>query len=200
MKKIGVSLFISFSLIFFLAVCSEYPTAPDQPNELSTPESDSSSGSNVTASSGIFRLVLTDKPADNVKYIYVKVDIIRVHKAPGNFIQVAEDVPEFDLLELKNNPQAIVETELEAGHYNQIRMSVESGRIIVDEEGVDMKYSLDVPSGEIKIPVQFQIEESGKVQITLDFDADKSIKVNKKGKNNNYRLRPVIKVTGVSYS
>lgn len=198
MKKIGVSLFISFFLIFFLVVCSKYPTAPDEP--VATMNTDSSSGSNVTASSGIFRLVLTDKPADNVKYIYVKVSIIRVHKAPGNFIEVAKDVPEFELLELKKNPQAIVETELEAGHYNQIRMSVESGRIIVDEEDVEMEYSLDVPSGEIKIPVQFQIEESGKVQITLDFDADKSIKVNKKGKNNEYRLRPVIKVTGVSYS
>lgn len=123
-----------------------------------------------------------------------------MHKAPGNFIVVSEEEQEYDLLELKNNPQEIVETDLEAGHYNQIRMSVVSGRIIVDEEGVEAEYELKVTSGEIKIPGQFRVEESGTVKIILDFDADKSIKVTKNKKKNIYRLRPVIKVENVRYS
>jgi len=198
MKKIGISLLISFSLIFFFTVCSKYPTAPDEP--LAAMTSDSSSDSNLTTTAGVFQLVLKDKPVDNAKNIYVTVDEIRVHKAPGNFIVVSEDVQEFDLLELKNNPQKIVEADLEAGHYNQIRMSIVSGRIIVDEEGVEAEYELKVPSEEIKIPVEFRIEESGTVNIILDFDADKSIKVTQNKKKNVYKLRPVIKVENVSYS
>jgi len=198
MKKIVISLFISFSLIFFFTVCSEYPTAPDEPVETMT--SNSSSDANVTTTVGVFRLVLKDKPVDNAKNIYVSINRIRVHKAPGNFIVVSEEEQEFDLLELKNNPQEIVETDLEAGHYNQIRMSVVSGRIIVDEEGVDTEYELKVPSNEIKVSVQFRVEESGTAKIILDFDADKSIKVTRNKKKNTYKLRPVIKVENVRYS
>lgn len=198
MKKIGISFFISFSLIFLFTHCSDYPTAPDNP--VATMTADSSSDSSTTTTAGVFQLVLKDKPVDNATNIYVTIDVIRVHKAPGNFIVVSEEEQEYDLLELKNNPEEIVETDLEAGHYNQIRMSVVSGRIIVDEEGVEAEYELQVTSGEIKIPVQFRVEESGTVKIILDFDADKSIKVTKNKKKNIYRLRPVIKVENVRYS
>ena len=198
MKRIGISLVISFSLIFFFTHCSKFPTGPDKPEV--TMSADSSSDSSTTAAAGVFQLVLKDKPVDNAINIYVTIDGIRVHKAPGNFIVVSEEEQEYDLLELKNNPEEIVETDLEAGHYNQIRMSVVSGRIIVDEEGVEAEYELKVTSGEIKIPVQFRVEESGTVKIILDFDADKSIKVTKNKKKNIYRLRPVIKVENVRYS
>jgi len=198
MKKNSLLLFISFSLILSFTVCSEYPTGPDKPTV--TPTSDPSSNSNVATTTGIFRLILKDKPVDEAKSIYVTIDRIRVHKAPGNFIVVLEEVREFDLLELKNNPQEIVDTDLEEGHYNQIRMSVVSGRIIVDEEGAEAEYELNIPSSEIKIPVQFKIEESGTVKIILDFEADKSIGVTKNKKKSIYKLRPVIKVENISYS
>ena len=57
-----------------------------------------------------------------------------------------------------------------------------------------------IPSSEIKIPVQFKIEESGTVKIILDFEADKSIGVTKNKKKSIYKLRPVIKVENISYS
>ena len=111
------------------------------------------------------------------------------------------DVREFDLLRLKRNPQLIVERQIKIGHYNQIRLSVISGRIVVDE-GVsrDVVYELKIPSGKIKIPIQLWIEESGVTKVTLDFDAEKSVKFHKRGKKNSYILRPVIKVVNVTTS
>ena len=104
------------------------------------------------------------------------------------------------LLELKNNPAPIAETELEAGFYNQIRLSVISGRVIVNEDEGEAENELKITSSDIKIPVHFEVEQDGLVQIILDFDAEKSIKVTKKGKKESYNLHPVIKVLGVSNS
>ncbi|MFQ6082676.1 MAG: DUF4382 domain-containing protein [Candidatus Aminicenantia bacterium] len=193
MKKIGALLIIPLFFILFLINCSNSPTSPDEAFLSSTPES----VSNQSARLGFLELTLKDKPIDNAQNIFVTINKIRVHKAaPANFIVVSEEEQEFDLLALKNNPTPIVETELEEGHYNQIRMSVVSGRIIID--GVE--YEMKVPSKEIKIPVQFEVKEKSTIQIILDFDAEKSIKVIKRGKKDSYILRPVIKVEGISYS
>jgi hypothetical protein len=111
---------------------------------------------------------------------------------------------DFDLLELINNPVPIVSADLEAGHYNQIRMNVIEGSIVfLEDDGlgglVEVPYDLKIPSNEIKIPVQFYIEASGETELILDFDAEKSIHITKQGKKDSYKLRPVIKVVGVNY-
>jgi len=113
---------------------------------------------------------------------------------------VSEKIREFDLLRLKRNPQLIVEKKLNVGHYTQIRLSVVSGKVIMDENGADVEYALKIPSGEIKIPIQLWIEEDVLTKVTLDFDAEKSVKFHKKGKKNEYTLRPVIKVLKVTIS
>jgi hypothetical protein len=123
---------------------------------------------------------------------------------PDEFIEVSDVEQEFELLELKNNPVPIVTAALDAGHYNQIRMNVVEGNIIfLEDDGlgglVEVSYDLKIPSNKIKIPVQFNIEDSGETQIILDFDAEKSIKITKQGKKDTYILRPVIKVVGVRY-
>jgi len=119
--------------------------------------------------------------------------------SPDNFIVISSTEQEFDLLYLKTNPTAIAQASLQAGHYNQIRMPIVSGRIVVTENGVDVEYPLDIPSSEVKIPVQFEIVSGGTTQIILDFDAEKSIHVVKKGKNDGYQLRPVVNVDKVNF-
>lgn len=123
---------------------------------------------------------------------------------PDEFIEVSDVEQTFDLLELKNNPTAIVTADLAAGHYNQIRMDVVSGSIVFFEDDgqggfVEVSYDLKIPSDEIKIPVQFTIEENGETEIILDFDAEKSIKVTEQGNKDSYKLRPVINVVSVSF-
>jgi hypothetical protein len=59
---------------------------------------------------------------------------------------------------------------------------------------------MKIPSNEIKIPVQLKLEENGRTEVVLDFDAEKSIQFHKKGKKNSYTLRPVIKVEKIKNS
>jgi hypothetical protein len=124
---------------------------------------------------------------------------------PDEFIVVSDVEQEFDLLDLKDNPVPIATASLEAGYYNQIRMDVIEGWIIfLEDDGqggfVELPPNdLKIPSNEIKIPVQFYIEAGGETELLLDFDAEESIHVTKQGKKDSYKLRPVIKVEGVSY-
>jgi hypothetical protein len=55
-----------------------------------------------------------------------------------------------------------------------------------------------VPSSEVKIPVMFIITDGNTTQITLDFEAEKSIHVVSAGGSEQYILRPVIRVERIS--
>ena len=199
MKKTNVFLFALFILgIFFWNSCSSPSSTEKTGSPLSSGSASQSSGSSGTTT-GTIQVTLKDKPLDNAKNIWITISQIRVHMAsPDSFIVISNTEQDFDLLYLKTNPTAIAQTSLQAGHYNQIRMPVVSGKIVFSESGVDVEYPLDVPSDEIKIPVQFEIMNGGTTQIILDFDAEKSIHVTKKGKNDSYNLRPVINVDKVN--
>jgi len=161
-------------------------------------ESPLSSGSSLSEEQGFFRLMLTDAPLDlsDVEAIYITVSEVAVKKASSdNYIVVLDEETEFELLELKDNPQPLVETYLEAGHYTGIRLVVESARIIIG--GVE--YELRVPSMEIKINVEFDVTEDGEVSVTLDFDAENSIHVAEAGQSGLFILKPVILVDDISY-
>jgi hypothetical protein len=148
---------------------------------------------------------MKDKPVADADQVWVTISNIVVHQAdPGQFIAIPDFEEKYDLLELKNNPVPIVTAELEAGYYNQIRMDVVEGSIVfLEDDGqgllVEVPYDLKIPSSEIKIPVEFNIEASGETQLILDFDAEESIHVTQQGNKDSYKLRPVIKVVGVSY-
>jgi len=198
MRKRSISLIFSLFLVLFMVHSCNSPESSDQLFLTSQSNSPSNSRSSVDVASGTIQLFLGDKPINEAEQINVEIDEIRVHMTELDvFITVSDVLQPFDLLELKNNPVPIATYDLEAGYYNQIRMSVVSGNIVF--EGED-PYDLKVPSDEIKIPVHFEIVENGTVSITLDFDAEKSIKVTKKGKKDEYILRPVIKVVGVEIS
>jgi hypothetical protein len=214
MKKISIILTI-FLLLAFVHFCSKSPTStetpelsseqsttsnPNQPSD-SDEDTDTERDTDTGTATGIFQIILTDNPLEDAKHVYVTIDQIRVHMASEEgWKVVSERIREFDLLRLKRNPQLIVEKKLSVGHYNQIRLSVVAGKVVIDEGGVDVEYALKIPSGEIKIPIQMWIEEDGKTQVTLDFDAEKSVKFHKKGKKNEFTLRPVIKVLKVTTS
>jgi hypothetical protein len=208
MKK-RISLVICFLFIVCFVYYCKAPTSSEAAFPISASESASDSGSGGggagTSTQGSFILLMKDKPVEDAVKILVTVDGIRVHMAsPDNFIVVSDEEQVFDLLLLKNNPESIVQTDLKTGHYNQIRMSVLSGKIVFLEDNgnggeKEVEYDLKIPSSEIKIPVQFHMEADATVKILLDFDAENSIRVTKQGKKDSYKLRPVIKVVSVSY-
>lgn len=203
MKK-RIFLVICFLFIVCFIYYCKAPTSSEAVFPEAASKTDSSSSSN--SGSGSFILLMKDKPVEEAEKILVTVDEIRVHMAsPESFIVVSDEKQTFDLLLLKNKTESIVENfDLKTGHYNQIRMSIVSAEIFFpkdngngneEEDGIE----LDVPSSEIKIPVQFNMEADATVTVLLDFDAEDSIKVTKQGKKDSYKLRPVIKVVSVSY-
>jgi hypothetical protein len=172
--------------------------------------SDSGSGSGSgTTTTGFFKLTLTDAPAKDAKNIWLTFSKIRVHQAceteENCFITVWENptnIEAVDLLKLKNYPISF-NAELPIGKYNQIRMEIIKGEIVFGAPGPadpvnDKRYPLDVPSDEIKTHLQFEVIAGGMTEITLDLDAEKSIHVVKKGKTDEYKLRPVVNVVQVT--
>jgi hypothetical protein len=179
--------------------CSKSPTSTETP-ELSS-DSDENTDTYTGTTTGLLQIVLKDNPLENAKHVYVRIDQIRVHRAdPGKFIVVYDGTRDFDLLRLKRHPEVVVDMRVKAGHYNQIRLSIVAARIVIDEDGTDVKYDMKIPSSEIKIPIQLKLEEDGRTEVVLDFDAEKSIHFHKKGKKNSYTLRPVIKVEKIKNS
>jgi len=166
---------------------------------------------------GTLSLGLTDgpPPRDMYEAIYVTIEEIRVnHEDKGWETLSGPDLnlPQtFNLLELVHGMIAdLGAVELEAGHYNQMRLML--GTEPVGEQhdypnylilkGDDKQIPLKVPSGYqtgIKLVKGFEIVHKGSTELVLDFDALKSIV--KAGKSGKYLLKPTIKVIeSVTYS
>lgn len=219
MKKWGFLFVIFVFMVFVFAINCKSPATSEAADPFIAADAGSDSNVNAdtgenggnegnsgdtTTALGSLTIMMKDKPV-TADQVWVTISNIVVHMAdPDEFIEVSNEEQEFDLMDLQINPVPIVSADLEAGHYNQIRMDVVEGKIVFledDGEGgfVEDPHDLKIPSNEIKIPVQFYIENGGETQIILDFDAEKSIHVTKQGKKDSYKLRPVIKVLGVRY-
>ena len=166
---------------------------------------------------GTLSLGLTDgpPPRDTYEAIYVTIQEIRVNHDDKGWETLSGpdlNLPQtFNLLELVNGMIAdLGAVELEAGHYNQMRLML--GTEPVGEQhdypnylilkGGDKQIPLKVPSGYqtgIKLVKGFDIVHKGSTELVLDFDALKSIV--KAGKSGKYLLKPTIKVIeSVTYS
>jgi hypothetical protein len=210
MRKTGLFLLLAFVAFLVWTSSCQSPSSTDQPvaSPLAKSNSESnSSGSTSKASFGFLRVILKDKPISEAQNVFVTIDKVSVHKEceepeDCDFIDIYTN-PEglkIDLLALKNTPSTLVTATLETGKYNQIRLSVLSGEIVFpppSPEDEAVPFTLQVPSGKIKIPVHFEITAEGETDIILDFDAEKSIHIVQKGKSDTYILRPVIHVEGI---
>jgi len=212
MRKLSFFVAAVFFVSLFLANSCQTPSSVNDPLSSKTAKSSSSNKStSLGTTTGFLKLLLTDAPAEEAENIFVTVDLISVHKEGGSFFTVAEDEQQFDLKALEGQLKIILTTDgetktLEAGNYTQIRMRFVQG---MDAEGnykscivfSGVPYPLDVPSGEIKIPVNFEITGNETTEITLDFDAAESIHiVQKPKKDGTYILRPVIQVVNMQNS
>jgi hypothetical protein len=143
---------------------------------------------------GTLRINLIDSPAA-YDAVYVQIDSVQVHEAgadsSGGWRTVSAQSGTYDLLTLRNGLSALlVDRQLPAGQYTQIRLRLGDGnRVVVD--GVE--HDLDVPSGAqsgLKLNHPFTVDGGVLTEITLDFDASRS--VHRTG-NGQYKLRPVIR-------
>jgi len=107
-----------------------------------------------------------------------------------------------DLIELEGQTMLLSTNELEAGTYTQLRVFLmgEASITIEGEEEPEITENLIIPSSAqtgIKLTHPFEIIEGQTTELTLDFDAQKSIFINGNGE---YRMQPTIKVISESSS
>ena len=144
---------------------------------------------------GEIRVFLVDRPAE-YDAVNIVVTEVSVHSADADsasgWLVLNDTTRTFDLLALTNGAfQVLGEAPLNPGHYTQLRLKLaDSCTVIVDGQ----TYPLEVPSGAqsgLKLNHPFDIASHTLCELTLDFDAARSIHVSG---NDHYRLSPVIRV------
>ncbi len=144
---------------------------------------------------GEIRIVLVDRPA-GYDAVNIVVNEVSVHLSGADSLSgwiVVDSTPRtFDLLTLTNGASRVLgDRFLDAGHYTQIRLALsDSCTVVVDGQ----THPLEVPSGTrtgLKLNHPFDIAPNTLYELTLDFDAMRSIHVTG---NDRYILSPVIRV------
>lgn len=141
-----------------------------------------------TTTSGSLLIQAFDAPFQgDVEHIYLNIIEVSVHRAvadsssedsTADWIILSELDTTIDFLELVNGQMAtLLEEDLEAGQYSQLRLVLgDSSAIVVDSVSHDLR----VPSGSesgVKLNLGFSIEEDEIVELYLDFDASQSVKL-----------------------
>jgi hypothetical protein len=152
----------------------------------------------VAAGPGFMKISMIDAPGD---FDAVNVEVIRVevHRGDegggddgGGWHTIEVDTTYVDLLTLTNGNSAVLaDSTLPSGYYTQIRLILGNGNNVV-VDGV--AYDLEVPSSAntgLKLNHPFTIDAGATYEVTLDFDADKSVHMTGNGQ---YKMKPVIRV------
>ncbi len=174
---------------------------------LTTPGDDS-----IAPGKGRLEIYLTDAPGDyeEVNILISKIEgHIAVDGDEGYWEVLKEwdvgDELEVDLIELEDVSILLASLELVPNKYTQLRLFLMGGEedawiILEGSEGSTSIEFLEIPSvyqTGIKLIHPFEIVESMITKLTIDFDAEKSVV---KTGNEEYKLKPVIKVISETYS
>jgi len=143
---------------------------------------------------GTVRVMMVDAPSayDAVNVVVVRVDIqVAAQDSTSGWVTLSDDTATYNLLTLQNGVDAVIgSAAVTAGHYTQIRLILGAGSTVVVDGAT---HPLVVPSAletGVKLVHQFTVAEGGTTELTLDFDAEKSVRY----QNGTYRLIPVIRV------
>ncbi|MBA4311930.1 MAG: hypothetical protein C0417_04805 [Chlorobiaceae bacterium] len=149
----------------------------------------------ATPGPGELKLYLVDSPGDYDE-VNIVVNRVEVHNSDIDTTtgwSIINNTPAtYDLLTLRNGASSILGTaKLTPQHYTQLRLMIDSGSNVVVN---GIKYNLVIPSGMesgIKLTHAFTIEADKLYELTLDFDANKSVQLIG---SNTYKLQPTIRV------
>ncbi|GAB3398047.1 DUF4382 domain-containing protein [Massilia agilis] len=169
-----------------------------------------SSGSSTTpppvGTAGTLTVALTDAPACGFDAVNVTVSKVRVNKSAtasdtdAGWVDVTlNPARKIDLLKLTNGVlDTLGQTSLEAGHYTQVRLVLDSNASgtanTVLPTGSKTEQPLDTPSAVqsgIKLTGEFDVAVGQRSDIVIDFDACKSVLTKGNGK---YALKPVLRM------
>jgi len=226
MKKYFGVIFVLVVTVIFLSGCFFDLVIPESDLNSEDAENGSSSPTQedgVVTGKGTLKIYLTDaleKKGANDAYENIFISILRIE---AHFVETDEEEPDAEVTggSIKGNWQVIADWSEEGGFevdlielggksillasseqlpsrkYTQLRVFLEEDHAIIVVGGDD--YDLNIPSvGQtgIKLNHPFEIIPGRITELTLDFDAGKSII---KTGNGDYKLKPVIGIIS-SYS
>jgi len=147
------------------------------------------SGAKIQA--GTLMVLLTDAPV-NLTQLNVTIDSFSILNDTAE-----TDLPingiggeiTFDLLALSNVTETISNSQVSAGNYTKMRMTVKQANATYQDGSWS---TLSVPSGKIDIIAHFEIKNAGTTVILIDMQAD-WVAISESG-----NLRPVLKVKSVT--
>lgn len=177
-----------------------------------------------SAGVGTLAIHITDSPFSEAEAVLVRFNEVSVHRSGAGW----ESLPfsgggsgrTCDLKKLQGPIDVLGVGPLPAGHYTQIRLTVESADIYFDNASIGAACQpiitpplgenapVEIPSGTLKLNRQFTLESGGATTIVLDFDGDRSIKLTGSNGNGNgrgngqgnvgrYIMTPVIGIVSV---
>ncbi|SNQ62813.1 DUF4382 domain-containing protein [Candidatus Methanoperedens nitratireducens] len=156
------------------------------------------SGCIQSEETGTLVMQITDAPANlTIEKAIVTISNVEVHLAGANedtnatnetgWFTVVKQEKTFDLIKIKDVKELIGTSDLQAGKYTQIRLNVDKALVTIN----GTEYDLTIPSKTVKLIKPFNIVENQTTKLTLDFDANESIRSQGKDK---YVMNPTIKV------
>ncbi|MFC1998967.1 DUF4382 domain-containing protein [Chloroflexota bacterium] len=172
-------------------------------------------GEPTAADIGSLTLNMTDAPVDagDIAGVYISVTKVEIgDKASGEveWVELADYSAAPKQLNLLDYTGGLIyeigQFDIEAGTYNQIRFYLdapEEGQTAPTNPGCYIEFTdestepLFVPSGSnsgYKAVGAFEINEDGDTEVTVDFDARKSIHVTGGGQNQRYILKPTLRL------
>jgi hypothetical protein len=145
------------------------------------------------SSIGIYNVNLTVRDSDvNISWDEALAEITEEdNNSDAGWYTIVNQSQTFDLIALQNATDVLGEKNLSAGKYTQIRLTVESALITINNSGEIEVHNLTIPSNKVKLIKPFWIYENETTVLTLDFDVYKS--VHKTG-SNKYMMKPTIKI------
>lgn len=167
----------------------------------------------VSSGDGQGNLVIkvTDDPFDisSIESATVTITKVEIKKAgdgvsDGNpFVVLSEDTVTIDLINLRNGvTETLLELEIPAGEYDQIRLYVEEAGLKLKD--FDESYNVKVPSGKqtgIKLHINPSIVISGGLtsEVLIDFDLSGSFVLRGNMNNNNgFIFKPCIRAANLT--
>jgi hypothetical protein len=184
------------------------------------------SGGATAPGTGRLTVSIKDTPFSDAKAVLVTFKEVSVHRAETGWETVAfaggADARTCDLKQLQEATDVLGVAALPAGHYTQIRLTVESAALYFENAATagpcaatitapsGLTAALKIPSGTVKLNRQFTVAAGGATTMLLDFDGDRSIKKTGGGNGNgngngngggeetgSYSMSPVITVDSV---
>lgn len=169
-------------------------------------------GPSGPSGSARLNLRITDSPYTDAKAVLVTLSGVRIHSDVDGWVDVAlaggASSITCDLKKLEG-PEALLGASptLPSGRYTQIRLVVTSAKLYdAVSDGAacaatppagNAGKDVEIPSGEVKVPQPFDLEDGETTTIVLDFRGDESIKIHPTG-NGRHIMSPVIHVKRVS--